>query len=81
MLAQVESAPLRINRCNMQRPHATVRNLVLVASERSGGPGCGESGGARPAIAGPNGLRCARIAASAVSKSAVWCRRRGARTG
>jgi hypothetical protein len=32
---------------------------------------------ARPAIAGPNGLQCTRVAANTVGGSAAWCRRRG----
>ncbi len=84
MLAQIENAPPRHDRCNMQRPHAASRNLVLVASEQSEGLGRGGGGGGltgpsqpRPAVSGPNGLRCTRIAANTLSRSAAWCRRRG----
>ena len=85
MLAQIENAPPRHDRCNMQRPHAAVRNLVLVASEQSEGLGRGGAGRGgvtepsktRSTIAGPNGLRCTRIAANTLSRSAAWCRRRG----
>ena len=84
MLAQIENAPPRINRCNM-RPDAALRNLVLVASEpftgldRAGTPRVGltDPNRAKTAIAGPNGLRCTRIAAGTLSSSAAWCRRRG----
>jgi hypothetical protein len=78
MLAQIEIAPTRINRCNMQQPDAALRKLVIVASEHSGSyGGRGRPNEARPTIAGPLGLQCTRIAARTVSGSAAWCRRRG----
>jgi hypothetical protein len=84
MLAQIESARPQIIRCNMQRPHTALPNLVLVGSESSRGLDCGgpgvrglvETKEARQAIAGPNGFRCTQIAASTLSCSAAWCRRR-----
>jgi len=66
-MAELEIAPPRNDRHNSQRGQG-FRNLVLVASEPSR---------ARPPVAGPNGLRCTRVAASTVSGSAAWCRRRG----
>jgi hypothetical protein len=62
---------------------ARYRNLVLVAS---GPTGCREIASSRTSgeatatqsqrsVAGPNGLRCTRLAAHAVSSSAAWWRR------
>jgi hypothetical protein len=81
MLAQIEIAPTRIDRCNMQCQHVTLRKLVIVASEHFGSDGGrgrpNEPIEAGPTVGGQHGLQCTRIAARTVSGSAAWCRRRG----
>ena len=84
MMAQLEINPPRNDRRNVQQAHSAVRNLVVVASEPArdrGKVGVPDStspqpAACRPAVAGPNGLLCSRIAAHTVSGSAAWCRRR-----
>ena len=64
------------------RGHVASRNLVLVASESSRArAAAGGTVRSRPAVAGPNGLQCTRVAAHAVGGSAAWCRRLSRRAG
>jgi hypothetical protein len=84
MMAQLEIAPPHNDRRNTHNSSSAVRNLVVVASEPTedrGKDGVPHSSprqptACRPAVAGPNGLLCSRIAAHTVGGSAAWCRRR-----
>ncbi len=72
----IEINPPRHDRREAKRGHVASRNLVLVASESSGGrDGVGGPTRSRPAVAGPNGMQCTRVAAHSVVGSAAWCRR------
>jgi hypothetical protein len=80
MLAQIEIAPTRINRCSMPTSHAPLRKLVIVASEGSetyNRGGLTEPNQGPSSVSGTHGLQYSRIAARTLSGSAAWCRRRG----
>jgi hypothetical protein len=84
MMAQLENTQTRNDRRDTQPVPGASRNLVVVASDPAQGHGddrvrrteSPEATTSRPAVAGPGGLVCTRIAAHTVSSSAAWCRRR-----
>ena len=85
----LETNPPRHDRRDAHLSHAPTRDLVMVASEPRRGPGDADPGqgslrgaGRAPSpVSYPNGLRCTRIAADAVSGSAAWHRRLSRRDG
>src|SRR5262249_33488705 len=85
----LETNPPRHDRRDTHRGPVTSPNLLPLASEPPrglGGAGSGRgdlhgSGRAPSPVSYPNGLRCTRVAAHTVSRSAAWHRRLSRQTG